>query len=271
MKSKRAINVEELKKIQLDILKHVDRFCKEHQIKYFMCGGSLIGAIRHKGFIPWDDDIDIMMLRDDYELFVSEYLVNDESIYKMHSSRNVDGWFLPFVKVENANTVLKEHIEKKYTMGVNIDVFPIDNVPDDRNLQIDMYKRWKKWFNIHGLKLMSTMKGRTFIKNAILVFFHFVLTFVSYKYLVKKIETNAMRFSNHETNCCGIAVWGYGEKEINLKSNFKDVIMMPFEGISVPVPVGYDNYLTSVYGDYMKLPSIEKRVSHHDFEAWWKD
>ena len=270
MESKKTINVEELKKIQLNILKHVDKFCQEHHIKYFMCGGSLIGTIRHKGFIPWDDDIDIMMLRDDYERFVSEYSANTESTYLIHSSSNDDGWFLPFAKIEDTNTILKEHIEKKNIIGINIDVFPIDNVPDNQNLQSAMYKTWRKWFNIHGLKLMSTVKERTFIKNAILVFFHLVLSLVPYKYLVKKIETNAMQYSNQKTKYCGIAVWGYGKKEINLKSNFEDVIMMPFEDITVPVPVGYDNYLTSVYGDYMMLPPAEKRTSHHDFEAWWK-
>lgn len=271
MESKKKINVNELKQIQLNILKHVDKFCQEHQIQYFMCGGSLIGTIRHRGFIPWDDDIDIMMLRDDYERFVNEYSAIKEATYKIHSSRNVEGWYLPFAKIEDANTVFKENIENKYIIGINIDIFPIDNVPENQDQQNAMFKSWRKWFNIHGLKLMSTVKGRSFFKNAALVFFHQVLALIPYKYLVKKIESNAMQYIDQETKYCGIAVWGYGKREINFKSNFDSVIMMPFEDITVPVPVGYDNYLTSVYGDYMKLPPIEKQISHHVFEAWWKD
>ena len=270
MESNKSIDIEELKRIQLDILKRIDSFCKEHQIKYFMSGGSLIGTIRHKGFIPWDDDIDIMMLRGDYERFIKEFVALDDSTYKLHSSRNVDGWYLPFAKVENSKTIIKEHIETKYIMGINVDVFPIDNVPEKESLQKKMYEKWQKWSNIHGMKLMSTIRGRSLLKNVALVLSHFVLTVVSFKYIVKKIETNAMRYSNQKTKFCGVAVWGYGLKEINLKSNYSDVIYMPFENIVVPVPIGYDNYLTSVYGDYMELPPLEKRISHHKFEAWWK-
>ena len=254
----------------LQILLSVDKVCREHDLTYYCWAGTMLGAVRHKGFIPWDDDMDICMPRPDYDRLMThahEWLPTPLEALSIEIDASYPGGF---GKIVDGSTTLIEREHSDYVGGIYIDVFPIDNVPDNQNLQSAMYKTWRKWFNIHGLKLMSTVKERTFIKNAILVFFHLVLSLVPYKYLVKKIETNAMQYSNQKTKYCGIAVWGYGKKEIKLKSNFEDVIMMPFEDITVPVPVGYDNYLTSVYGDYMMLPPAEKRTSHHDFEAWWK-
>ena len=268
---KKNIGIEELKKIQLDILCHVDVFCKENNIQYFACGGTLIGTVRHHGYIPWDDDIDIMMLRSEYERFMSEYFSKDNSEYKLYNHKILKDYILPFAKIANSKTVIKEPTEYSLDYGINIDIFPIDKLPDDRNEQVQHYAKLKRLIDIHGLKLMSVSKERSLFKNIILSASHIVLSPISIEYLNKRIEKLARKYETLADNkYCGISVWGYGTREINLSSNYKSSQIAPFEDTMVPIPVGYDNYLSCVYGDYMKLPPLEKQCSHHIFEAWWK-
>ena len=162
---KQYIEIEELRKIQLDILRHVDDFCKVYKIKYFLCGGSMIGAVRHHGYIPWDDDIDIMLLREDYDKLISLYSKTDNSEYKLHCF-NLDKDFLkPFVKIDNSKTVLEEIVADPIKMGVNIDVFPIDVVPNDKSQQKKMYNRFKLYKTIINLKIIKTSASRIWYKN----------------------------------------------------------------------------------------------------------
>ena len=265
----KAIPSSELRTIQLSILKHVDAFCSMHKIKYFLCGGTLIGAVRHQGYIPWDDDIDIMMLRPDYERFVHEYRENDNSCFSLHVPEDNDSYYFPYAKIDDTRTELKENVLHQSSMGVNIDLFPIDVVPEDIQLQSKMYGRLKFLMRLMQLKTVVVMPGRSTLKNLTLMISHVLLKPVSMKSLVHKIVSNATRYSGQQSECCGIAVWGYGMREVNKRSNWDDEKRVPFEDMMAPIPVGYDNYLRGVYGDYMQLPPEEKRITHHDFEAWW--
>lgn len=262
---------DELKSVQLNILKHVDEFCRKYSIQYFMSGGSLLGAVRHKGFIPWDDDIDIMMLRSDYERFIKEYSENDHSEYKVYSSRLDSQYTLPYAKVDNSKTILNEHVEYPLSIGVNIDLFPIDIMPESKEKQKHVYAYFSRQMMFLNLKQVSVNKNRNIFKNLLLVCSHVLLKPMKLSTIVRRIEKNAMQFSGCESsNYCGVAVWGYGIREVNLLSNYASSIDVLFEDMMVPVPVGYDNYLRGVYGDYMQLPPEEKRITHHDFEAYWK-
>src|SRR5690625_114441 len=123
----KALDLEEIKQIQLSILRRVAFFCKQHDIAYFLCGGTLLGAVRHKGFIPWDDDIDIMMPRPSYEKFLKEFKYEHLSLYHYKKTKN---YGYPFIKIGEDRTVLREtFIKKNIDMGVFIDVFPIDGFP----------------------------------------------------------------------------------------------------------------------------------------------
>lgn len=125
----KEINTEDLKRIQIQILLHIDVFCTKHELRYFISGGTLIGAIRHKGFIPWDDDIDIMMLREDYEKFIVLYSQEDKSPYHLYSHNQLHSYPYPFAKMDDSRTILKEDINEAMVFGVNIDIFPIDIAP----------------------------------------------------------------------------------------------------------------------------------------------
>ena len=123
---KKELSLEEKKKILVSILSEVHNFCDENNLKYFLPGGTLIGAVRHKGFIPWDDDIDIYMPRNDYEKFLCEF--NKESERYQVISLKTDGYYLPFGKVIDTKTVLIENVDSDYKMGIYLDIFPLDNL-----------------------------------------------------------------------------------------------------------------------------------------------
>ena len=268
----RPINeTKELRKIQLDILKHVDAFCKKNGIKYFLSGGSTIGAVRHHGYIPWDDDIDIMMLREDYDHFISLYTQNDTSKYRLHYYKNDNSFTFPFVKIDDSDTVLIELVNNKVdNMGINIDLFPIDVVPNKKSMQKRLYNVTSFIMAIMALKDTVPSPDRSWYKNAVLYISRILLHPVRMITLVHILDKNALRYCNLKSDYCGVVLWGYGMREINLRKNWDKAIMIPFEDMLAPVPEGYDNYLTCVYGDYMKLPPEDKRISHHGFNAWWK-
>lgn len=268
---KEITEIAELRKIQLDILKHIDVFCKENQIKYFLSGGTMIGAVRHHGYIPWDDDIDIMMLRNDYEKFISLYTDKDKSKYKIHYYADDKSFTFPFVKIDNSDTIIIEKaVNKVENLGINVDLFPIDVIPNEKQLQRKLYSRTSLIMNLLTLKDVVPSKERSWYKNLILYISRVFLWPVPMITLVRKLDENALKYRNVQSDFCGVAVWGYGLREINLRKNWDNVIEVPFEDMMAPVPGGYDNYLSCVYGDYMQLPPEDKRVTHHGFKAWWK-
>lgn len=266
----KEINIEELKKIQLEILLHVDKFCKEHNIRYFLCAGTLLGAIRHKGYIPWDDDIDIMLFREDYNRLIDIFLESDNGQYRLHTYKKEKEFPYPFVKIDDSRTSLRETVEGDFEMGVNIDVFPIDTVPQNGLLQKLFYTKCGIVLNALMLKRISLQFDRGLLKNFIIKIFHRIFKGISCYYFVRTLDRLAQSYSQKKSEYCGLACWGYGMREMNLRSNFDEVIYVSFEGHSLPAPKGYNNYLSAVYGDYMQMPPEDKRVTHHAFEAFWK-
>lgn len=266
----KSINQNELKSIQLDILKHIDSFCKENNIRYFLIGGSAIGAVRHHGFIPWDDDIDITMLREDYDRFVSIYPNVDKSCYKLHCTYNQEDFPYPYAKIDNSGTVFIEEVEDEFSMGVNIDLFPMEVIPDAPELQEKLFKRAEFLKKIFTAKRLPMKRRRGIVKNMTLLLAHIFLSVISFKTIVKAMEKNATKYRGLKTNYRAGVAWGYGNKEINKSDNWSETVYLKFEDMSAPLPKGYHEVLTGIYGDYMQLPPEDKRVSHHHFTAYWK-
>ena len=266
----KKIDVEELRRIQLDILKHIDEFCQEHGLTYFISGGTLIGAVRHKGFIPWDDDIDIMMKRDDYDKLMKLYPVKDKSYYKLYSFEIDKKFPYPYAKMDDSRTLFDEEITDKYKMGVNIDIFPIDTISDNVNIQKEVVERNKRWIQLITLKRIPIKRGRSFSKNVVLALAHLVTTFIPYSFIVSKIINNARMAKCEKSSHQGCLVWGYGLREIINISALADSIRLPFEDCTFSAPKGYDTYLKALFGNYMELPPVEKRQTHHSFKAYWK-
>lgn len=261
---KKNIEVNELKKNQLDILKSIDEYCKKYNLRYFLAYGTLLGAVRHKGFIPWDDDIDIIMLREDYEKFVMNF--KDER-YKVFATELFSEYPYPYAKVGDTKTYFEEEVKDKFAMGVNIDVFPIDKLPQYKMSSILRKRNFLQ--NVWTFKRLPCVKRRGLMKNIILFVLHVLLLPFPMKCIVKKMDSFAKKYRSAETMLCGNLVCGY-DPDVYPILDFKESVYLPFEGYSFPCPKNYDNVLKIMFGDYMKLPPKEKQVSHHHFIAYWK-
>ena len=265
----REIGIDELKAIQLDMLKDIHSFCVSHDIKYSLAFGSLLGAIRHKGYIPWDDDIDIMMRRDEYERFITTY-GNDR--YKIADWSVNPDYGLPFAKVEDVRTKMNEMVEGLTAFGVYIDVFPVDNIPDDISQRKIFYLKKKFWNVLYNLKVIKIRSGRSIVKNAILVIGHILLRPIKRSSIAIKMSRLSQTYNAIKTNDVGIVVPADSRiEEVIPAFCFDKYATCQFEDCEVMAIADYDLYLKAAYGDYMQLPPVNKRVSHHVFEAYWKD
>lgn len=261
------IELEELKQIQIDILDDVVEFCETNHINYWLDSGTLLGAIRHEGYIPWDDDIDLGMLRSDYDEFKLKYNEANRK-YKFFSVETDKNFNFPYGKVLDLSTELYEPNKKiGEKLAVNIDIFVYDNAPEDKKKLNRMYKKRNIYrvLNIVKKSPYSTKKNRALI-NAIRIPCHYILKVFPKGYFSKKIINNSKKYMNENTNYVGNFT---GSVKIqSRKSIFDSYIKVNFEGKKYNAPVGYHEWLTDMYGNYMELPPKEKQVSHHVFEAF---
>lgn len=270
------ISIEELKVLQMDILDAVHRFCEANHLRYSLACGSMLGAARHQGYIPWDDDIDIYLLREDYEKMIELFPDLLEGRYKFCTLERDSMWGLPFGKVCDNLTMLKESINHIYELGVNIDVFPIDKVPENETEWEKFDKFRRKFYEIYALriaepKFFNFHNGKSFSRNIIATITKIILSCFSVRFFAKCFQKIAKHYDDTNSNKVFECVQGFFQKNPFPKSLFDNRVLMPFEDRKYMCFADYDLYLTNGFGDWHQIPPKEKQVTHHAFKAWWKN
>lgn len=261
----KQLTLEEIKQTELNILIAFDKYCKNNNLTYFLSGGTLLGAVRHQGFIPWDDDIDVFMPRPDFEKFVTLTGFNsiapeyDTSFYR--DTKLVADY--PFVKViDNRTKVIeKTKLEEKCT-GIWIDVFPIDGFSNSSFINKIFCIRklfWKRLCYTYSDDLSKVTNFKKKIGKALVMPF---LKIMGQKRLFNKLDRICRKYDFEKSTNVGCTVWGYKTKEIIPKTALLPASVVRFENHDFPAPADTDCYLTSLFGDYMQLPPEEKRINH---------
>lgn len=273
----REIGIEELKVIQMDIMSAVHRFCEEHNLRYSLACGSMLGAARHKGYIPWDDDIDIYVPRDDYERMVDIFPELWEGKYSFITLKRDKRWFTPYGKVCDARTGLKEKNGHNYTLGVNIDVFPVDDVPDNETDWLRYNRTRKRIVFLHNMSvcidqfpIFNFKPGKSRLRVLCATIFILFMRCTSARFWARVLQWYAKKNNGKGYTHMFECVMGMFQKHPFDKSLFDHRVLMPFEDRMFMCFEDYDNYLSNGFGNWRELPPVEKRVSHHTFKAWWK-
>lgn len=268
----KTIDSDELKSLQLEILQVVHDFCKKNEIRYSMCGGTLIGAVRHKGYIPWDDDIDIMMPRPDYERFHVLFNEQTDSVYKIISAYNDRQFFQPFGKVVDMRTFLKERYARPLdSLGVNIDVFPIDGLPDDEKVRDSYWKKIKQKKFIASCIYQKASKKERGVKKLVRKFLFTAFRPLPGNFFALRLHSQGKQFDFASGRIIANSIFGYGKKEEMPTTLFDDFVELDFEGRKFCSVADWKTYLTNIFGDYLVLPPENERIAKHDFEVWWRN
>ncbi len=258
----------DLHRLQLMLAVEVKRLCQKHNIKYFVIAGTLLGAVRHKGFIPWDDDMDIGMLREDYERFVA-IAQNELDVRMSLQSFNTDQYYaMPFCKLILKDTCLVERssAKNKALKGVFIDIFPFDSAPDD---ETEYQKHNRKTYVLKRL-LLARQGYKVYDKGDLkkrLVYGG--LKLVSYAFTKKKLwdmlDSTIRKYNTLNTKRVVTVGGSYGYvKETIERKWLDDTVELDFEDTKLAVPADYISYLEYFYGDYMTPPPEDKRFNRHE-------
>lgn len=261
----------EIQAISLNILKEIKHVCDENKILYYLDAGTALGAVRHAGFIPWDDDVDICMTRSEFNRFVDVFDNNSKKYYKLLSLETDAKYSLPLPKVIDTRTKLSQTRQNEVSaLGIYVDIFVYDNIPDDLDIrkkafeyQNKLQHQWSlfqyKVTKINGIKSFSRSILQKLLKE-----------FNIQRYYALKLNKYAQTYNKTTTNSIGSMTYvSQREKEIYSLDWFANGVDMKFEDDHFRVPQDFDSFLKIMYGDYMELPPAEQRVSHHNSKIYW--
>lgn len=268
-------DIRNIQQVELVLLKEFQRICSKHGLQYFAIGGTCIGAVRHKGFIPWDDDIDVAMPFRDYKKF--QLIARDElsvglSVYTPQKHRH---WCGNFIKLQNDNTAFIETLQATYKAdytGISMDIMPIYGMPKGKVRQCvaSLVCSTLIYFNKRQRQRLQEQISKM---SKLIWFLNIPVRILKpYNFYLEIVENIFGRFAfNHSDKI----IFGWRKRPSRFHKNytyqnvfdykdFKEMIELPFEDTTIAVPCGYHNYLTMDFGDYMKLPPKAKRYPRHE-------
>jgi lipopolysaccharide cholinephosphotransferase len=259
----------ELRAAQTEILNSFANFCESNGLSYFLYAGTLLGAVRHQGYIPWDDDIDIAMPRRDYNRLHS-IAAAPGSIngFSLCSPSVTPGFPWPFTKIANNPDTLSVEANNDigYRIGLNIDIFPLDGWPTGAAT---------RWVHALSLRLLRALMyshhlprrlNRSNLSESILVLAKPIAKHISLNWLIRKTSSHASRYSMEDSGLAGVLVWGY--PELVSAQAYSQIAALPFEQRYYRAPSGYDAVLSAKYGSYLQLPPPDLQVSHHSIQGF---
>lgn len=265
------IVLERVHKVEKEILIKFISICEQYNLKYFVAFGTLLGAVRHNGFIPWDDDVDVAMPRKDYEVFLEVAQKECGSEYFLQTVDTDENYHLFFAKLRMNDTIFVENSlqQSEGITGFYIDIFPYDTLPDDDKLMKKQIKEAEILGMLISIKRVKEPqigqyhKAKELLLKIIWKLLHYGMKLCHLKdeTLQKKCECVFKRYDNREPTRM-TCFFPEAEKWIVKNDEIKELLTMPFEDICVSVPKGYDEILKRSYGEYMELPPKEKRVNH---------
>lgn len=267
MKNRKMIPLSsgEIKKIEWDLLCQFADYCDQKGIRYYLGGGTLLGAIRHKGFIPWDDDIDIIMPRPDYNKFLSEN--EREHAFCIGSIWNRSA-NIPFIKLFDTSTIIKQKYSKCYHTGhLWIDIFPLDGLPNSKISLFLHYKISRLMRKMLTLSESNFTEGTSRIKIIGKIMLYPVAKLIGAPRWAIWLDRFSQRIKFENSYYIGGLVWGYGPQERMVKAKFLPYSDVSFEGRKFHAPKCWHIYLKNLYGNYMKYPPKNKRLNH-SMTAW---
>ena len=265
------INLKKIQKKQLKILLEFDRICDKHDIKYILFAGTLLGAVRHNGFIPWDDDIDVALLRKDYKKFIQVCKNDLKENYFLQTFNSDREYNKQFAKLrENNTTYLEKNMsECNIHHGLFIDIFPLDNVKP--NTLLGKFQQ-KSCYFLYAFETIRIKKNCNNINNLIKQYLALILHFITllipetisnrvYYYLLNFFNKKNTKYISHLTN-------NPTKKKFHRflieKQELDEIIFSNFEGYKFPIPKNYNKILKKIYNDYMSYPPKEEQKPRHN-------
>lgn len=264
--------IKDVHNILYDALCYFDDFCKKNQIKYFISNGTLLGAAKYGDFIPWDDDIDILMFRDDYDRLMNLTNINNGK-YRLLCTEQISLWRMPYAKLSCEDTVINEgEYNFGVSLGLSVDIFPIDNwssclpIAKFQSFESELLKRL----------LVCSIGGdfitkKTGLKRHILKLIWKAGKIIGYSKLQKALLKKATK-TNIKSNYVGCRVWtNHLTGEVFPSYFFEEIVFLNFRNRKFPAIRYYENYLNSLYGNWEAELPLEKQHSNHEIMVWYKD
>ena len=262
-------DLDDIKALEVDILSKFDDFCTKHNLKYCLTGGSLLGAVRHGGIIPWDDDIDIGMFRPDYNRLLK--LASDmPEECRLFSIEKGDRSARLYGRICNMKYVsVDKYYESNLSNYFGIDIFPLEAVPSDKKEFAGFAKKVRLLRRMFIFSNSALFKGNGFLRAYVLKPIPIIICkIIGAKRIYRMFRNLIDKIDYDNAEYIALLTGQYTENEQYPKDKYYDLTRIDFEGLKLPAMVTYDEYLTRLYGDYMQLPDEAHRQPHHSFDLY---